>query len=151
MTTLHTGYQPSTYEGLDAKLIAGVETQRDALVVGLDLIDKYKELQSLKYMTIATHPLVSTPHTILSKWLLDNGIYPITDVDIKAMGPSGAVTAAGSRAIDAAFVCTQCPSMTKEAGCGIIVTVGNEMRQHYACCCLVASGETIGEHPEVFK
>ncbi|NMG83136.1 MAG: hypothetical protein GIS02_02890 [Methanosarcinales archaeon] len=74
MTILHTGYQPGTCGGLDAKLITMVEAQRDALVVSLDLVDKYKELQSLKYMTIGTHPLVSTPHTILSKWLLDNRI-----------------------------------------------------------------------------
>jgi ABC-type nitrate/sulfonate/bicarbonate transport system substrate-binding protein len=83
MITLHTGYQPSTYEGLDAKLIAGVETRGDVLVVSSDIVDKYKELQSLKDVTIATHPIVSTPHTILSEWLLDNGIDLKTDVDIK--------------------------------------------------------------------
>jgi len=71
MTTLHTGYQPGTYESLDAKLIAGVETRGDVLVVSSGIVDKYK---SLKDVTIATHPLVSTPHTILSKWLLDNRI-----------------------------------------------------------------------------
>ena len=139
------------YEGLDAKLIAGVETQGDALVVRSDLADKYKGPQSLKGMTIATYPPGSIPHTILSKWLLDNGIDPKKDVDIKAMGPSDAVTAMGSKAVDAAFICTPYPSMIEEAGYGIIVTVGGEMWQHHACCCLVASGETIREHPEVVK
>ena len=139
------------YEGLDAKLIAGVETQGDALVVRSDLADKYEGPPSLKGMTIATYPPGSIPHTILSKWLLDNGIDPEMDVDIKAMGPSDAVTAMGSKAVDAAFICTPYPSMIEEAGYGIIVTVGGEMWPHHACCCLVASGEIIREHPEVVK
>lgn len=72
MITLHTGYQPSTCEGLDAKSIAWVETRLGVLVVGSYIVDKYKELQSLKDMTIATHPPVSTPHTVLSKcWIHD--------------------------------------------------------------------------------
>lgn len=74
MTALRTGCQPSVYEGLDAKLIAGVEAKEGALVVSSDLVDKYKELQFLKYVTRGTHPLVSTPHTILSKWLLDSKV-----------------------------------------------------------------------------
>jgi len=151
MTTLHTGYQPDTRDDLDAELIAGVETGGDALVVSSDVVDKYKELQSLKDVTIATHPIVSTPHTILSKWLLDNGIDPKKDVNIKAMGPSDAVTAIGAKAIDAAFICTPYPSMIEEAGYGRIVTVGDEMWPNHACCCLVASGEMISEHPDIVK
>jgi len=92
------------YEGLDAKLIAGVETRGDALVIRSDLADKYNGPHSLKGMSIATYPPGSIPHTILSKWLLDNGIDPEKDVDMKAMGPSDAVTAIGAKAIDAAFI-----------------------------------------------
>ncbi|RZN15873.1 MAG: hypothetical protein EF812_01140 [Methanosarcinales archaeon] len=74
MIVLHTGCKANTYEGLDAKLIAGLEVRGSALVVSSDLVDKYKEPQFLKDMTEGAHPLVSTPHTILSKWLLDNRI-----------------------------------------------------------------------------
>ncbi|RZN15870.1 MAG: aliphatic sulfonate ABC transporter substrate-binding protein [Methanosarcinales archaeon] len=139
------------YEGLDAKLIAGVETGGDALIIRSDLVDKYKEPQSLKGMTIATYPPGSIPHTILSKWLLDNGIDPEKDVNIKGMGPSDAVTAIGAKAIDAAFICTPYPSMIEEAGYGTIVIVGGEMCPNHACCCLVASGEMISEHPDIVK
>jgi len=139
------------YEGLDAKLIAGVETRGDALVIRSDLADKYNGPHSLKGMSIATYPPGSIPHTILSKWLLDNGIDPEKDVDVKAMGPSDAVTAIGAKAIDAAFICTPYPSMIEEAGYGRIVTVGDEMWPNHACCCLVASGEMISEHPDMVK
>ncbi len=139
------------YEGLDAKLIAGVETQGDALVIRSDLAGEYKGPHSLKGMTIATYPPGSIPHTILSKWLLDSGVDPEKDVNIKVMGPSDAVTVIGAKAVDAAFICTPYPSMIEEAGYGRIVTVGGEMWQHHACCCLVASGEIIRENPEVVK
>ncbi len=139
------------YEGLDAKLIAGVETQGDALVIRSDLAGEYKGPHSLKGMTIATYPPGSIPHIILSKWLLDSGVDPEKDVNIKAMGPSDAVTAIGAKAVDTAFICTPYPSMIEEAGNGRIVAVGGEMWQHHACCCLVASGEMIRENPEVVK
>ena len=74
MIVLHTGCKANTYEGLDAKLIAGVGARGSALVVSSDLVDKYKEPQFLKDVTKGAHPLVSTPHTIVSKWLLDNRI-----------------------------------------------------------------------------
>ena len=106
MIVLHTGCQANTYEGLDAELIAGVEAGRGALVVSSDLVDKYKEPQFLKDVTRGAHPLVSTPHTILSKWLLDNRI-----VDIKATGLVDAVTATESKAVDAAFICLPYPSI----------------------------------------
>lgn len=106
MIVLHTGCKANTYEGLNAKLIAGVEARRGALVVSLDLVDKYKEPQFLKDVTRGAHPLVSTPHTIVSKWLLNNRI-----VDIKATGLVGAVTATESKAVNAAFICPPYPSI----------------------------------------
>ncbi|CAD6490857.1 MAG: hypothetical protein LAKADJCE_00032 [Candidatus Argoarchaeum ethanivorans] len=118
MTALHTGCQQNVYEGLDAKLIAGVKIEGDAMAASSDLVDKYKDLQYSKDMTIETNPLVSTPHTILSKWLLDNRI-----VDIKAMRLLDTVTATGSKAVDAAFICTPYPS--------ILVSSRKTIREHY--------------------
>ena len=109
MIVPHTGCKANTYEGLDAKLIVGVEARGGALVVSLDLVDKYKDLQFLKDVAKGAHPLVSTPHTIVSKWLLDNRI-----VDIKATELVGAVTATGSKAVDAAFICSPYPSSRKK-------------------------------------
>jgi len=166
MTTLHIGYQPSNhqiaamlasekgwweedlakfdldvayvgvsppiaamYEGLDAKIVAG----------------------SLKGMTIATFPPGSIQHTILSKWLLDNGIDPEKDVDMKAMGPSDAITAIGAKTVDAVFLPSPSPTIIVEEGNGVIVEWSGSMWKDHACCCLTASGKMIREHPEIVK
>ena len=137
------------YEGLDAKLIAGVETRGDALVIRSDLADKYNGPHSLKGMSIATYPPGSIPHTILSKWLLDNGIDPEKDVDMKAMGPSDAITAIGAKTVDAVFLPSPSPTIIVEEGNGVIVEWSGSMWKDHACCCLTASGKMIREHPEI--
>jgi hypothetical protein len=64
------------YEDLDAKIVAGVQTQGSALVIRPELVDEYEGPASLKGKTIATFPPGSIQHTVLSKWFLDNGIDP---------------------------------------------------------------------------
>ena len=141
------------YEGLDAKIVAGVQTQGSAIVVRPELADEYKRkgVLSLKGKKIATFPPGSIQHTILSKWLLDNGIDPEKDVDIKAMGPSDAATAIGAKTVDAVFLPSPTPTIIEEEGKGVIVEWSGSMWPNHACCCLVASGRMIREHPEMLK
>ncbi|RJS75565.1 ABC transporter substrate-binding protein [Methanophagales archaeon] len=139
------------YEGLDAKIVAGVQTQGSAIVIRPELADEYEGPLSLKGKSIATFPAGSIQHTILSKWLLDNGIDPTEDVDIKAMGPSDAATAIGAKTVDAVFLPSPTPTIIVEEGNGVIVEWSGSMWPDHACCCLAASGKMIREHPEMLK
>ena len=139
------------YEGLDAKIVAGVQTQGSAIVIRPELADEYEGPLSLKGKTIATFPPGSIQHTILSKWLLDNGVDPEKDVDIKAMGPSDAATAIGAKIVDAVFLPSPTPTIIVEEGNGVIVEWSGSMWPDHACCCLAASGKMIKEHPEMLK
>ncbi|HJH25223.1 MAG TPA: sulfonate ABC transporter substrate-binding protein [Methanophagales archaeon] len=141
------------YEGLDAKIVAGVQTQGSAIVIRPEFADEYKREGpiSLKGKTIATFPPGSIQHTILSKWLSDNEIDPKKDVDIKAMGPSDAATAIGAKTVDAVFLPSPTPTIIVEEGNGVIVKWSGLMWPDHACCCLAASGEMIKEHPEMLK
>ena len=139
------------YEGLDAKIVAGVQTQGSALVIRPELVDEYEGPASLKGKTIATYPPGSIQHTILSKWLLDNGIDPEGDLVIKAMGPSDAATAIGAKVVDAVFLPSPSPTIIEVAGNVVIVEWSGSIWPDHACCCVVASGEMIREQPEMLK
>ena len=139
------------YEGLDAKIIAGVQTQGSALVIRPELANEYKGPLTLKGKTIATFPPGSIQHTILSKWFFDNGIDPKKDVDIKAMGPSDAATAIGTKTVDVVFLPSPTPTIIVEEGNGVIVEWSGSMWPNHACCCLTASGKVIREHPKLLK
>ncbi len=139
------------YEGLDARIVAGVQMNGSALVIRPELAGNYSGPSSLKGMTIGTFPPGSIQHTILSKWLLDNGIDPKTDVTIKAMGPSDAATAIGAKTVDAVFLPSPTPTIIEEEGNGVIVEWSGSMWPNHACCCLVASSEMMKQHPELLK
>ncbi|MGC9444942.1 MAG: ABC transporter substrate-binding protein [Candidatus Methanospirareceae archaeon] len=137
------------YEGLDAKIIAGVQTQGSALVLRPELADRYTGPESLRGLSIGTFPPGSIQYTVLSKWLMDNGIDPETEVDLKAMGPSDAATAIGARTVDAVFLPSPTPTIIETEGNGKIVEWSGTMWPDHACCCLVASGKMMREHPEI--
>ncbi|MBN1455007.1 MAG: ABC transporter substrate-binding protein [Methanomicrobia archaeon] len=137
------------YEGLDAKIIAGVQTQGSALVLRPELAGSYTGPESLRGLAIGTFPPGSIQHTVLSKWLMDNGIDPETEVDLKAMGPSDAATAIGAKTVDAVFLPSPTPTIIVAEGNGVIVEWSGTMWPDHACCCLVASGEMLREHPEI--
>ncbi len=139
------------YEGLDAKIVAGAQTQGSALVIRPDLAAEYEGPASLKGKTIATFPPGSIQHTVLSKWLLDNGIDPEGEVTLKAMGPGEAITAIGANAVDAVFLPSPAPTIIEVEGNGVIVEWSGSIWPDHACCCVVASGEMIREHPEMLE
>lgn len=150
----YTGAAPpiaAMYEGLDAKIVAGAQTQGSAIVIRPELADAYERegLGALKGKKIATYPPGSIQHILLTKWFLDNGIDPEKDVDIKAMGPSDAASAIGAKAVDAVFVPSPHPAIIEEEGTGTIVKWSGEIWPNHACCCLVASEKMMNEHPEI--
>jgi NitT/TauT family transport system substrate-binding protein len=135
--------------GLDAKIIAGVNTQGSDLVVRNDL--DYKGPQSLKGLKIATFQAGTIQDTILRNWLKENNISADKDLQIIGMGPGDAVTAIVAGKVDAAFLPTPSPSVIVDQGKGKIVVHSGEMYPNHTCCVLVVSGKLIREHPDIVR
>ena len=135
--------------GLDAKIVAGVNTQGSDLVVRNDLV--YTGPQSLKGTTIGTFPPGSIQDTVLRDWLQKNNLTPDKDVFIKGMTPGDAVTAILAGKVDAIFLPTPSPSTVVNQGKGKIAVHSGEMYPNHTCCVLVVSGKLIREHPEIVR
>jgi len=136
--------------GLDAKIVAGVNTQGSDLVIRNGLT--YSGPQSLKGLTIATFPAGTIQDTVLRDWLTKNNLTPGTDVTIKGMSSAGdATTALTAGKVDAVFLPTPTPSVIVNQGAGKIVVHSGEMYPNHTCCVLVVSGRLIREHPEIVK
>ncbi|MBE0516251.1 MAG: ABC transporter substrate-binding protein [Methanophagales archaeon] len=152
----YTGAAPpisAMYEGLDAKIVAGAQTQGSAIVVRPELVDAYEREGPIffKGKIVATYPPGTIQHTVFTKWLNDNGIDP-KDVDIKAIAsPSDAASLIGAKSVHAAFLPSPWPEKIDAEGTGKIVKWSGEIWPNHACCCLVASDKLIKEHPDIVK
>jgi NitT/TauT family transport system substrate-binding protein len=135
--------------GLDAKIVAGVNTQGSDLVVRNDL--NYTGPQSLRGLTIATFQAGTIQDTILRNWLQQNNISPDKDLKIIGMNPGDAITAIAAGKVDAVFLPTPNPSVVVNEGKGKIVVHTGEMYPNHTCCVLVVSGRLIREHPEIVR
>ncbi len=135
--------------GLDAKIIAGVNTQGSDLVVANNI--NYTGPQSLRGLTIATFPAGSIQDTILRDWLAKNNLTVDKDVFLKGMTPGDAVTAITAGKVDAVFLPTPSPSTVVNQGKGTIVVHSGEMYPNHTCCVLVVSGKLIREHPDIVR
>ena len=135
--------------GLDAKIIAGVNTQGSDLVLrtGLD----YTGPESLKGLKIATFQAGTIQDTVLRDWLKVNNVDPDKDVEILGMGPGDAVTAITAGKVDAVFLPHPSPAVIEASGSGRTVVKSGEMYPGHTCCVLVASGKLIREHPEIVE
>jgi len=138
-------------KGLDAKIVAAVQTKGSAIVLLPELAANYTSPENLKGLKIATFPPGSIQDTILKKWLKDNGIDPENDLEIVPMGPRDAISAIAARAVDAVFLPSPSPTIIELEGAGKIVVLSGDMWPDHACCCLLASGELIREHPELLE
>ncbi len=136
-------------QGLDAKIIAGVNTQGSDLVVRSDLT--YTGPESLKGLKIATFQAGTIQDTILRDWLKKNSIDPAKDVTIVGMGPGDAVTAITAGQVDAVFLPHPSPTTIVSQGKGKIVVHSGEMYPNHTCCVLVVSGKLIRENPEIVE
>lgn len=135
--------------GLDAKIVAGVNSQGSDLVLrtGLD----YTGPQSLKGLKIATFQTGTIQDTLLRDWLKKNNLQPDKDVQIVGMGPGDAVTAITAGKVDAVFLPHPSPAVIESEGKGKIIVQSGEMYPHHTCCVLVVSGKLIREHPDIVR
>ncbi|MEA1945058.1 MAG: ABC transporter substrate-binding protein [Euryarchaeota archaeon] len=137
-------------QGLDAKIVAAVQTQGSNLVLRPEIADNYTSPSDLRGLTIATFPAGSIQDTVLRKFLRDNNV-STDDVTIAPMGPGDAMAAIAAGAVDGAFLPHPGPAVIELEGNGRSVVSSGEMWKDHACCCLLVSGELIREHPEMVK
>ena len=137
------------YEGLDTKIVAGVQIQGSHLALKLGF--NYTGPNDLKGLKIATFPPGSIQDTVLRKWLIDNGLDPDKDLEIKPMASGEAITAIGAGAVDAVFLPHPSPAIVELEERGRMVVGSGEMWPNHTCCCLVVSGRLIREYPEVVE
>lgn len=135
--------------GLDAKIVASVNTQGSDLVIQKD--KPYSTPADLKGLTIGTFPAGTIQDTVLRNWLKENGLNPDSDVTIKAMGPGDATTAFLAGKIDAAFLPHPSPVTLEEQAGAKVVARSGEMDPGHACCVLVVSGDLIRNHPDIVE
>ncbi|BBL67801.1 ABC transporter substrate-binding protein [Methanoculleus chikugoensis] len=134
--------------GLDAKIIAAVQTQGSDLVLRNEV--PYTGPADLVGKKIATFPPGTIQDTILRSWLEENGVDPAS-VTIVAMDPGAATTAISAGQVDGVFLPHPSPSIIAAEGTGRTVVQSGEMMKDHACCVLVASGSLIREHPEIVE
>ncbi len=139
-------------KGLEAKIVAGVQTQGSALVLSPSLAEKYREPEDLRGLKIATFPPGSVQDTILRRWLRENGLDLEKDLDLRLMtGGGDAVSALMADAVDGIFVHSPYPEIAEFDKAGKVVVRSGEMWPNHACCCLVVSDKLIQEHPDLVK
>ncbi len=134
--------------GLDAKIVAAVQTQGSDLMVRAGV--EYEGPQDLVGKKIATYPRGSIQDTILRTWLEENGV-DSEKVDIISMDPGAATTAITAKQIDGVFLPDPYPAIIIAEGAGRTVIQSGEMMKDHACCVLVASGTLIREHPDIVE
>ncbi|MGP8320849.1 MAG: ABC transporter substrate-binding protein [Methanosarcinaceae archaeon] len=135
--------------GLDAKIVAGVQTQGSNLVLRPEI--SYTGPEDLKGLKIATFPVGTIQNTLLKDWLKKNGIDPENDLEIFEMGPGDAITAISANQVDGVFLPHPAPAIIESEGNGIPVMASGEMSPGHACCVLVVSGKLIRENPDIVE
>lgn len=133
--------------GLDAKIIAAVQTQGSDLVLRPEY--DYTGPVSLVGLKIMTFPSGTIQDTVLRSWLIENGIDPDNDLEIVSGASGDAMAAIASGAVDAVFLPHPSPVKIESEGNGRVVVHSGEMMPNHACCVLVVSGDLIRNHPDL--
>lgn len=134
--------------GLDAKIVAAVQTQGSDLVLRNEI--PYSTPADLVGKKIATFPPGTIQDTILRSWLEENGVDPAS-VNIVPMDPGAATTAISAGQVDGVFLPHPSPSIIAAEGTGRTVAKSGEMLKDHACCVMVASGTLIRDHPDIVE
>ncbi len=137
-------------QGLEAKIVAGVQVQGSDLVLRPEIADNYTSPADLRGLKIATFPPGSIQDGVLKKFLMDNNV-SIDDVEIVPMGPGDAMTAISAKAVDGVFLPHPGPAIIELDGNGRSVASSGEMWPDHACCCLLVSDELIKNHPDMVR
>ncbi|WP_244603356.1 ABC transporter substrate-binding protein [Methanococcoides sp. NM1] len=135
--------------GLDAKIVAAVNTQGSDLVLRPEV--PYEGPEDLKGLKIATFPPGTIQDTLLKNWLIENGLDPENDLEIVAMGPGDAKAAIAADQVDGVFLPHPAPTFIEAEGNGRSVLASGEIMPDHPCCVLVVSGDLIRNNPEMVE
>jgi NitT/TauT family transport system substrate-binding protein len=134
--------------GLDAKIVAGVNDNGSNLVLQQDL--DFKGAYSLRGLSIATFPPGTAQDVMLKKWLKDSGLNT-SDVKIIPMGPGDAISAISNGSVNGAFLPQPAPAIIEMQGKGRSVMASGQIWPNHACCGIAVTGKLIREHPEMVE
>jgi len=134
-------------KGARAKIVAVANTEGSSIVVRPDLM--YEGPQSLIGKTIGCYPPGSIQHTLLTRWLRDNGVDPDKEVTMRFQGPAEQLESLRAKAIDAALVPDPHPYVAVVGGYGKIAVNSSEMWPHHPCCVVLMSEDFIARSREV--
>ena len=137
----------SIAQGNDLRIIAAVQVNGSSLVVPIDS-EYTDDPRYFEGKRIATFPPGSIQHTLLTQWLIDNGV-DISRVDIRAMNQGEAQTALRAGAVDAVFLPHPAPSEMIRDGIGRVIMESGCMSHDHTCCVLVVSQSFIDAHPDI--
>ncbi|NYT18984.1 MAG: ABC transporter substrate-binding protein [Methanosarcinales archaeon] len=135
--------------GLDAKIVAAVNTQGSDLVLRPEV--PYESPEDLKGLKIATFPPGTIQDTLFRNWLIENGIDPENDLEIKAMGPGDAKAAIAAGQVDGVFLPHPSPTFIEAEGNGRTVLASGVIMPDHPCCVMVVSGDLIRNNPELVE
>lgn len=130
-------------KGARAKIVTVANTEGSSIVVRPDLA--YEGPQSLIGKAIGCYPPGSIQHTLLTKWLMDNGVDP-GQVVMKYQGPADQLESLRVEAIHAAFVPDPHPYVAVLGGYGKIAVNSSEMWPHHPCCVVLMSEDFIAKN-----
>jgi len=141
------------YRGLDARVVAAVQTEGSAIVIRPGLVEEWRRVglpEALRGKRVATFAPGSIQHTVLTRWLAEHEMCIKADIYLKVMPAAEARLAMAEGLIDATFLPSPGPEMIETAGEGVIALWSEDiMPGGYLCCVIVVSGRMIRDHPEI--
>ncbi|UCD84651.1 MAG: ABC transporter substrate-binding protein [Deltaproteobacteria bacterium] len=137
------------YEGLEAKIVAGAQTQGSHLVLRPDI--NYESPRDLEGLKIATFPPGSVQDTVFRKWLKASSLSAGRDLVIAPMGPGDAISAIKAEVVDGIFLPHPGPAIIEIEGSGKMVLGSGEMWPKHPCCCLLVTENLISRYPNLVK
>lgn len=136
----------SIAQGLDAKIVAGVNTNGSNLILRRGM--EYNGPGSLHSKTIGCLPNGTIQNTILREWLKTNNVN-ISSIDMVFLGPGNAFLAMANGSVDGVFVPQPGPALIESADLGKSIVASGEMWPNHACCGIAVRGSLIRDHPDL--
>lgn len=137
---------PLFSKGFDAKIVAVANTEGSSLIAIPEA--EYSGAKSLEGKKVMTFPPGSIQHTMLMKWLRDNGV-DVSKVEIKTGGPEEIRESLRAKAVDFGFAPDPSGYVAEIEGYGKIVAGSPDIVPNHPCCVVLMRGDFMKEHKEL--
>jgi len=140
---------PKIALGMPAKVVSVVHMEGSAVVATPELYEEYKVKghDALEGKKIATYPPGSIQHTVLSKWLKEQGLFG--KVEVIPQGPKEQVESLKAKAVDVIFGPSPVPYDAEIRGYGKVILSSEDLWAKHPCCVLLISEKILREYPDV--